>query len=315
VSSARGASYTFTVFTPTFNRAHTLHRVYESLVAQTFRDFEWLVVDDGSTDGTDALVTGWRRTADFAITYIRQPNQGKHIAHNVAVHEARGALFLTLDSDDACVPEAMERLDFHWKAIPESQRDGFSAVTVLVKDQHGKVVGDRFPFDMFDGNLAELVYRYKVRGEKWGFQRTDILRQHLFSAESGRGCIPEGIVWQQIGRSYRMRFVNEVLRTYYVEARSLSHGRTVREDAYGRRLYYIRTLNDHIDYLRIAPAKLYLEAVQFARSCFHLGIPALDQMGELHAWRARLLWAMALPIGWLLWLRDRITSGMGVAKE
>ena len=66
--AAPGAGYVFTVFTATYNRAHVLHRVYHSLRAQTFRDFEWLVVDDGSSDGTGALVAGWRAEAECLLS-------------------------------------------------------------------------------------------------------------------------------------------------------------------------------------------------------------------------------------------------------
>lgn len=299
-------TYTFTVFTPTYNRAHTLSRVYDSLAAQTFRDFEWLVVDDGSTDGTEALVTAWTQTAAFPIHYIKQSNQGKHIAHNVAVRAARGALFLTLDSDDACVATALERLDWHWNAIPDAERGGFSAITVLVQDQHGQLVGDRFPRDIIDGNLAEMVYRYNVRGEKWGFQRTDVLRQYLFTEIRGRGLIPEGVVWQKIGLQYRMRFVNEVLRIYFVEGPSLSRGNRPENDAFGRRMYYLQSLNDHIKYLPVAPRQLFLEAVQFARASLLLGIPLREQTRGLLPRQARALWALAVPAALILWTRDRL---------
>src|SRR5690242_19362698 len=100
----------FTVFTPTYNRAHTIERVYRSLCTQNCRDFEWLVVDDGSTDGTEALIRQWQHEAEFPIRYFWQPNAGKHVAMNRGVAEASGSLFLTLDSDDACVPWALERL-------------------------------------------------------------------------------------------------------------------------------------------------------------------------------------------------------------
>jgi glycosyltransferase involved in cell wall biosynthesis len=303
-----GPPYTFTVFTPTYNRAHTLPRVFESLTAQTFRDFEWLVVDDGSTDNTEQLVAEWRRTAPFPIRYIRQANQGKHVAHNRAVQEANGALFVSLDSDDACVPEALERLNLHWNSIAVEERGAFSAVTVLCRDQHGNLVGDPFPFDVFDANLAEITYRYKVRGEKWGFQRTDILRHHLFTADTSRGTIPEGIIWLQIGMRYRMRFVNEVLRIYYIEGPSLSRGRSPELDAYGRHLFYVRTLNDHIGYLRVAPLQFFKAAVQFARASFHLGISVSSQSSELQSSPARVLWALSLPVAWLLWKRDTYAS-------
>jgi glycosyltransferase involved in cell wall biosynthesis len=80
----------FTVFTPTYNRAHTIHRVYDSLCAQTLRDFEWLVIDDGSTDNTAELVAKWAEVAKFPIRYFKQKNLGKHFAHNRALVEATG---------------------------------------------------------------------------------------------------------------------------------------------------------------------------------------------------------------------------------
>ena len=160
----------------TFNRAHVLHRVYDSLREQTFRDFEWLVVDDGSTDGTGALVEAWRAEADFPIRYRYQENRGKHVACNRAVPEARGRFFLTLDSDDACVPQALERLNRYWEEIPEREQPGFSAVTVLCMDEAGRIVGDRFPRRITDSDPLEVQYRLKVRGEKWGFQRTAVMR-------------------------------------------------------------------------------------------------------------------------------------------
>src|SRR5260370_42664596 len=89
----QGATPFFTVFTPTYNRAHTLHRVYDSLRAQTLRDFEWLVVDDGSTDDTPGLITQWTKATDFPIRYFKQGRSGKHFAHNLAVREARGKMF------------------------------------------------------------------------------------------------------------------------------------------------------------------------------------------------------------------------------
>ena len=87
------SKYTFTVFTPTFNRAHTLHRVYDSLRAQTFRSFEWLIVDDGSTDNTARLIEEWKTAGHFPIRYVYQRHAGAHFAINRGVQEALGELF------------------------------------------------------------------------------------------------------------------------------------------------------------------------------------------------------------------------------
>src|SRR2546423_7881993 len=98
----------FTVFTPTYNRAHTLLRVYESLKKQTFDDFEWLIVDDGSTDDTPTLVKQWISDGILTIRYVFQENAGKHVCINVATKLARGRYIATIDSDDWYVPTALE---------------------------------------------------------------------------------------------------------------------------------------------------------------------------------------------------------------
>ena len=213
--SKRPDPYTFTVFTPTYNRAHTLHRVYESLIAQTFRHFEWVIVDDGSTDNTRELVAKWQQTATFPIRYEWQENTGKAGAWNHGVRLANGELFLTLDSDDACVPNALERLKYHWDSIPGQQRDQFSAVTALCINQHGKLVGDRFPEDVFDSTSFEMKTVHNVFGEKWGFQRTEVMGQFNFPEIPNEKYISPSIVWNRISLHYKTRYINEALRIYY----------------------------------------------------------------------------------------------------
>jgi glycosyltransferase involved in cell wall biosynthesis len=194
--------YTFTVFTPTFNRAHTLGRVYESLRAQSYRDFEWVIVDDGSTDDTPALVASWQDEAELPIRYFRKPNQGKHTAFNQGVREAKGQLFLSLDSDDSCYPQALERFWHHWQSIPEDARPGFAALTALCEDENGNIVGQKYPKDVFDSDSSEIKHRYKVEGEKWGFIRTDILRQFPYPEPPGVTYVPESVAWIPIAALY-----------------------------------------------------------------------------------------------------------------
>jgi len=234
----------FTVFTPTFNRRHTLGRVYGSLKAQTLQDFEWLIVDDGSSDGTDAMVSGWRLEAPFEIQYVYQQNAGKHVAHNRALEVARGDLFLTLDSDDACVPTALERLKFHWDSIPPALKDQFSGVTVLCVDEAGHLVGDEFPQAILDCNPFELTSSYDIRGEKWGFHRTEILRRFPFPVFNGETFVAEGVVWNRVGREYKVRCVNERLRLFFRSANGISASiRDLRvRNPRGARLYYQESL-------------------------------------------------------------------------
>jgi hypothetical protein len=302
------ARYLFTVFTPTFNRAHVLARVYDSLAAQTFRDFEWLIVDDGSTDETPALVRGWMKIADFPVRYYLQDNKGKHVAINRGVQEAGGSLFLILDSDDACVPEALERFKFNWDAIPAEKRDLFSAVTGLCRDQNGKLVGTKFPGDVVDSDPLEMRYRYGVQGEKWGFQRTDILREHPFPSFEGERFMPEDVVWSAIGRRYKTRFVNEVLRVYWTRpsTEAAQDGRrSAVASARGYAFWHQTIINDEAAWFRYAPARFLRSAAHYARFSFHSRRGLGEQWKGLRTVLSRGLWLAGLAAGFLAYLADR----------
>jgi glycosyltransferase involved in cell wall biosynthesis len=303
------AACTFTVFTATYNRAHTLGRVYDSLCRQTCRSFEWLIVDDGSTDGTRALVEGWQGDAPFPIRYLAQENAGKHVAFNRGVREARGELFLQFDSDDACVPEALERFKHHWDAIPRDCRAHFTAVTCLSRDHRGALVGTRFPHDVIDSDSREIRYRYGVTGEKWGFHRTEVLRQYPFPESIRRHVVPEGIVWSQIARRYKTRFVNEALRIYYTDQPSLVHGVEAGTNAVGARLYHLSVLNEDGDYFRHAPLQFFRSAALYARASFHLGEAVGEQASALRTSFGRVLWACALPVGFGAYWWETTRSG------
>ncbi|WP_414621932.1 glycosyltransferase family A protein [Calothrix sp. CCY 0018] len=206
--------YIFTVFTPTYNRADTLDGVYESLKNQTFQNFEWLIVDDGSTDNTKKRVEQWQRTNKFPIRYIWQNNKGKHIAFNRGVKEAKGELFLNLDSDNRCVPQALERFKLHWDLIGNEKRNNFSAVTALCVNTKGQLIGDKFPDDIIDSNAFEIRTKYRIFGEKWGFQKTNILKKFTFPEIADEKFVPEDLIWNRISLFYQTRFINEELGIY-----------------------------------------------------------------------------------------------------
>ena len=287
--------YTFTVFTPTFNRAHTLHRVYSSLQAQIFRDFEWLIVDDGSTDGTRELVARWQETSDFPIRYVWQENAGKHKAFNRGVQEARGQLFLTLDSDDACVPEALARFKFYWDSIPADRRESFSAVTCLCQDVHGELVGDGLPAGVLDSNALEIKYKYRIRGERWGFHRTDVLKRFPFDESSEMGTMP----WGRIARHFKTRYVNEALRIYYQDDPevSLSRARRVRNALTGV-FRYREVLNAEIAWFWHAPQEFVRLAVHYLRVSSRCRISPFEQLRKLKHKLAILLVLAAFPVGY-----------------
>lgn len=299
--------YAFTVFTPTRDRAGTLPRVYESLVRQSYRDFEWLVIDDGSTDGSLALLERWQAESTFPIQVIsKEESEGKFEAMRTALETARGKFFLTLDSDDACVPSALERLNSAWESIPLEARTRFSAVTGLCVDAQGRLVGTRFPRDPTDSNSLEIRYRYRVRGEKWGFQRTDVLREAMAATVHHRGHVPEGYVWDAIARRYLTRYVNEALRIYHQDqADRLSQPPDLGRVAEGSLIFYVALLNEDLGWFRVAPGDFWFHAAIFIRFSFHAGHSLGEQWRSLRP-AARVLWAAALPGGVGLYVLDAI---------
>jgi len=255
----------FTVFTPTYNRAHTIHRAFDSLRAQTFRDFEWVVVDDGSTDNVAELVAAWAKIADFPIRFFRQNHSGKHIAHNWAIREARGQFFLVLDSDDACSANALERIAYHWETIPIDERQFFCGVGALCADQHGAIVGKQYPAEPFDTTQRERAYVYRVSGEKWQATLTEIMRRHPFPEVRWTNFVPEGVVWYQIAQTYKERCVNEVLRIYYRNDRgtgqTFSSHRDLWHTAPGRLYYYLWLFKNDFKFITFSPEPFIKAAV------------------------------------------------------
>ncbi len=248
----------FTVFTPVYNRGDRVHRVWESLRAQTCRDFEWIAVDDGSTDNSVEVLEGFARQADFPVQIIKKENGGKHTAWNPAVQLAKGELFVPLDSDDACTPEALERFGYWWLSIPENQRPQYAGINVLCKDPvTGQTIGSAYPQSPMTSHNLDLVYLNKMSGEKWGCVRTDVLREVPYPTERWTwGNMSENYLWFQIARRYKTLCVNEALRIYYADdVQSLSNVQTGGMPARLRRnvgpRYFFKNwhLNTNLDYL------------------------------------------------------------------
>jgi glycosyltransferase involved in cell wall biosynthesis len=214
----------FTVLTPTYNRADCLGGVFAGLCAQSFRDFEWVIVDDGSTDGTKELVLSW--TSFFPIRYIWKPNGGAHTALNVGLDLARGEFVTRIDSDDSCLPSALERFDYHWKNIPNSER--FAILVSLCYKQDGRtILGSRFPSDVIDTfSLREALSLCDA--DRWSIIRTDVARAFRFPEFPGERFLVEGVVWNRMLKHYAARFFNEPLKIVGYAPGHLSGGPDLR---------------------------------------------------------------------------------------
>lgn len=197
-----------TIFTPAYNRAHTLPRTYESLCRQTCKDFEWLIVDDGSSDGTKPLVEGWIQEKKIPIRYIYQENQGMHGAHNTAYRNISTELNTCIDSDDYMPDDAIEKIVSFWK---EKGSDKYAGIIGLDADVNGNLIGTSFPHDIKSTTLGGF-YARGGRGDKKLVYRTTVIQQYPeYPLFEGEKYVSLGYKYQLIDQDYELLTLNEVL--------------------------------------------------------------------------------------------------------
>ena len=198
-----------TVFTPAYNRAHTLPRTYESLCKQSRKDFVWLIVDDGSRDNTRELVEEWqRRDNGFKIRYIYKENGGMHTAHNEAYRNIDTVLNVCIDSDDFLAEGAVEKIYAKWE---EFKDDGYAGIIGLDADTNGEVVGAGFSAEMRETTLTGY-YASGGKGDKKLIYRTDVIKSvpayPVFKGEKYTGLSYKYIV---VAQQYKLFVLNEVV--------------------------------------------------------------------------------------------------------
>lgn len=211
-----------TVFTPTYNRAHLLPRLYESLIAQTCQDFEWIIVDDGSTDNTEEVVQSWLHPAippqsplkggsaefcNFPIYYIRKVNGGKHRAINRGVKEARGELFFIADSDDYLPEDSLAKVVEKYEKIKVDKSIG--GICGLDMTPQGDLIGTGLPCEEIICSSLELRMKHHVSGDLKEVFLTSVMREYPFPEFEGERFCPEALVWNRIAQKYKLLFFNQ----------------------------------------------------------------------------------------------------------
>lgn len=285
-----------TVFTPSFNRAYILPKLYESLCKQTSMDFEWVIVDDGSSDGTSELITNYElQIAPFPIRYFRQDNAGKHIAINRGVQEARGELFFIVDSDDQLTEDAVEWIEKTYHEI--RGKEPFAGLSGIRITPDGKRIGGNMNYDVLDTDALSLRLLEKIDGDMAEIYRTEVLRQYPFPKVEGEKFCPEALVWNRIAQKYMLRYVNHGI--YVCEY--LPDGLTAKivqlryRSPLTSMMYYSelqhlqipagQRLKANINFWRFAPIRLWYKA---------------RGMKMLNAWTV-----VGLPLGYVYSMMDR----------
>ena len=282
-----------TIFTPTYNRAGFLHRLYDTLILQTYKNFEWIIVDDGSKDNTKDVVSSFVKEGKLNIHYVQQENGGKHRAINTGVGLATGELFFILDSDDILPNNALELVVKTFQPIKHEMF--FAGVSGIDGNFDGRIIGSGLPYDSIDCNSVDIRYKFNVTGDMKEVFRTSVMKEFPFPDIEGEKFCPEALVWNRIAQKYKLRYFNKII--YKVE-------------------YQPEGITSNIVKVRM---KSPITSMMCYAEMLELNIPFKDKFkAAVNYWRFRLcyngngsypkvsgLWNAVAPLGWLMHLKDK----------
>jgi glycosyltransferase involved in cell wall biosynthesis len=207
-----------TIVTPAYNRALTMPRTIASVEAQTFRDFEYIIVDDGSKDDLDSVVKPFMASTNIPVMYIKKENGGVHTARNAGVKEARGLYYIELDSDDELTPNALQYFVDTWNSIPKENRALYREVVCQCKNEHGIRCGEPFPDNINELSKEEAHKACAAtKGEHFACSLTSIRKENPFLEPKGVTFYTEAILWAQLDKKYKSFYSNEIVRIYHSE--------------------------------------------------------------------------------------------------
>lgn len=284
-----------TVFTPAYNRAALLPRLYDSLLRQRYGYFEWIIVDDGSTDDTRETVNIIIRQQKIPVLYHRQKNAGKHTAINKGLDLASGELFFIVDSDDRLYDDALEKINSLYGPVKNDR--SFCGVSGVRTYPDGRRIGGEDDFGVLDCTAVDLRYRHRIRGDMAEVFRTDILRQYRFPVITGEWFCPEALVWNRMAQHYKLRYSYE--KIYYCEylpgGLSSRITKLRRENPVSTCMHYAELGRMDIPFIQKIRA-----AVNYWRFAFYLNRHFKDkirQAGVANLW--------VFPFGYMLYLIDK----------
>ncbi|HFD8692131.1 glycosyltransferase family A protein [Clostridium perfringens] len=205
------------VVTPTYNRANFLENLYTSLQKQEFKNFEWLIIDDGSIDNTKDIVKKLINNLDMNIRYIYKENGGKHSALNIAIDNCKGELFFIVDSDDIVINGALYKIVNTYELL--ENKEEFCGIAGFRKDHNGNLLSNSINKDFVIANSIEAFYNLNLKGDKAEVFFTKILKKYKFPIFGDEKFLTEATLWNKIANDgYLIKWIKEVfIEGEYIE--------------------------------------------------------------------------------------------------
>lgn len=231
---------TITIFTPTYNRADKLKRLYESLKNQTNKNFDWLIVDDGSKDDTKSVVDEFISENIIKINYVYQRNGGKHRAYNKALELAEGDLFFTVDSDDWMKDDSVENI---LNACKNLKSDEWLFAYKL--DEKGTQLSDNFPESVDVTSADELSNKYNCSGEFSIIFPTALAKKYPFPTFEEENFITESVIYDRIDKDAKLKLLPQAVTVCEYQEDGLSNNlnRIMKNNPAGYCLYFMQRID------------------------------------------------------------------------
>ena len=285
----------FTVFTPTFNRKELLEKLYKSLQKQTFKDFEWLIVDDGSTDGTGEKVKEFLEESKLDIKYFYKENGGKQRAYNFATDKANGELFICLDSDDEYVENGFETILKYWEKYEKNGEIAGMGYLSMYPD--GEIIGSSFPEKEMISTQFDIYNKYGVKGDKGLMFRTEIIKKYKFPVFDDEKFITEAVVYNRICEKYKMVYVNEKIeiKEYQEDGLTAKYNNLLLRNPKGQALYH-----NEINFQNLTFKQKILNNAVYYKFCRVAGY----KLGKIFKEsKNKLFLLMGVVIGEYMWMK------------
>jgi len=208
----------FTVITPFYNRRKTIQRTIDSVEKQSYRNFEYIIIDDGSTEVADDIIEKYMMSTCVPVLFVKKPNGGVHTARNIGIQLARGELLVCIDSDDELTEHALELFNNAWESIPMSARKQFWQIKALCRYTDGSLCSPMFPQNIneMDNEIARRYFSL-ANGEQLGCRVTKLLKENPFPEPENVKFVNECVLWLEMEKQYRSFGLNEVVRIYHTD--------------------------------------------------------------------------------------------------
>ncbi len=193
-----------TVLTPTYNRKKFIKRLYDSLLKQTSFQFQWLVIDDGSTDGTKNWFSSIKKkNLPFELDYIYKSNGGKHTALNYSHKYIIGDYLIIVDSDDYLTTDAISSIIAKWKKY-ENNKEIAEIIFQKAQSVDSVIKSEAI------SSLTDALNK-GMKGDHCETIRSELFKQFLFPEFKGEKFVAEGAMWYRLAQGKLVVFINKII--------------------------------------------------------------------------------------------------------